>query len=336
MNHRHTDTITHVARLTTIAAVVGALVGVTAASASAASRRPITLAGHFTRVSADRVIGGQNRVIVWNGRSAASTLIDGGTGRHTRVAIPGCPRPVVLSATTAAYSCGGGSSAPAYASYDEASGHVVRFALPALNQLTAIGAHWAGVAQVCQVYCFPTGFSLQSPTTAETREDPTTSDVAPDLDAANPAQVVCSPVRVPGDRFGGYGSLTADGRYRIAVARGSTGRGGVYLEKCGSTLRRFLTWTTYPGCLHASCAPPASVHLIVWEAKPGQLSGLFLPSLRSFTLRLPHRVDPAAARERRVEGHQVELAVTTHTLYVGAGGRVWTTPLPTAPPRISR
>ena len=76
--------------------------------------------------------------------------------------------------------------------------------------------------------------------------------------------------------------------------------------------------------------------MIVWQSKPGRLSGVFLPSLKRFAISVPAAVGPQAAHEHFVNGNQYSLALTTHTLYLGLRDAVWTMPIPPAPPKPRR
>jgi hypothetical protein len=76
--------------------------------------------------------------------------------------------------------------------------------------------------------------------------------------------------------------------------------------------------------------------VIIWQASPRQLNGLFLPSLQPFVLALPDAVaaEPWGGIDPYTRVGQ--LALTSRSLYVlgsGSTGELWRTPIPAAPPR---
>jgi hypothetical protein len=165
--------------------------------------------------------------------------------------------------------------------------------------------------------------------------DPSNRTTTVDLDSPELSEPVCSPVGVPyranvDDPPPGWGSVTFHGAFAIV-----SGPGGVYLERCGSRLREFLTYTTsFTECGEANCAPPSNPHLIVWQSAPCRLSGLFLPDRQRFVIHLRARIGAAAAGAPCTQPGQGEyaLVLTDHALFFGnQQGQIWTTPSPSEP-----
>jgi hypothetical protein len=124
-----------------------------------------------------------------------------------------------------------------------------------------------------------------------------------DLDSPVLAERVCAPLRVPR-----HGRLSFDGRF--VVAEGAI---GTFIEKCGTHLH-----LTVPSNNIATA--PGS---IVWLASAtGSPSGMFLPSLKRFTIARP-------------PGHSfiVDVELGIRHVYVtvstgGGGADVWSAPAP--------
>ena len=128
------------------------------------------------------------------------------------------------------------------------------------------------------------------------------------------------------DTYGmGWGSLTFEGQFAIAIGTEYE----AFLERCGTRMQRLLT----SGPTEYSSALAANAGAIVWQAEPSQLSGLFLPTLKTFTISLPSAiVKPAGAPE---DTPVLALELTSDALYVedGWNGTIWRTASPTALPR---
>jgi hypothetical protein len=320
--------------------------GVTTGHAVArAARPPLTLPARFTRVGSGELIGGERRSLVFNPQTSTGLLIDGTTGRRTRVSVPGCAGPAAISATTIVFGCGTGAGA-SYQLYDIATGRLRPLELnsslapgcapltPSCLQITGVGADWVSVLAPCDEdeQCAES-YSLENLATGAVVPDPTSATTAIDLDVASGGRRLCHPVTVPPnaqDIEGGrtpFGSVASAGRFQIA-----TSNAGSFLDQCGVALHQFLTYTSYPGCAHQTCSPPVSPHMIVWESKPGRLSGVFVPSLRRFTIAVPRGVDPQARQDQFVNGHEYGLALTAHSVYLAIGRVVWTATVPASPP----
>jgi hypothetical protein len=308
------------------------------ALAKKASSAPstLTLKANFKRFGAGGVLGNDDRVFTFHRSTGMGVLVDGSTGRRTTVASRGCFLVDAIGGSSIAFSCGSGADV-SYELYDMNSGQFRPLTVPspiaggcapytsACASLDAVGSYWAEFVGGCPTeHCGPSDVVFENFLTSATPADPSSRTVVPDLDARTLSRKLCKPVTVPTRTLPnsppGFGSVVSDGRFQIA-----TGDGGSYLEECGARLHRFLTFS----------APASSPHAIVWESKPSHLTGVFLPSLKRFTIAVPANVDPSAPASKFDRQDVYSLALTTHTLYVGVGLGVlttWTMPIPSAPP----
>jgi hypothetical protein len=309
-----------------------------ASSMSKANPGTITLKASFKRFGSGELLGYANRVLVFDHGSGTGMLINGTTTHRRSVTSTNCPSPVAIGGSSIVFFCSNfaGAASPSYEIYKMDTAQFQVLAIAAFESVSAVGGDWVSLAGVCEdtQHCAQR-YSLQNLGTGAMVGDPTTATATIDLDAANPARLVCAPVTVPVNGQDNpespatvYGSVVSDGRFQIA-----TSNGGSYLEKCGSHLHQLLTFTSYPGCAHQACSPPFNAHAILWQSKPGRLTGVFLPSVKRFTIAVPATVDRQAESEQFVNGNQYELALTTHTLYLGVRNTVWTMQIPSSPPR---
>ena len=112
-----------------------------------------------------------------------------------------------------------------------------------------------------------------------------------------------------------WGSLTPDGQFALVTGTGNS----VFLERCGTRMRRLLA----NGSTVVSYALASNAGAVVWQAITGRLTGLFLPSLQTFTIPLPTAV-----------GLVGSLGLTSGSLYVSGfeNGVVWRSASPTVLP----
>ncbi len=189
-----------------------------------------------------------------------------------------------------------------------------------------VGAYWIRWDASCY-HCAVTSF-FQNIQTGELRDDPTDATTFADLNSPDLARRTCPGVRLIRnlDSYGaGWGSLTFEGQFAIAIGTEYE----AFLERCGTRMQRLLT----SGPTEYSSALAANAGAIVWQAEPSHLSGLFLPSLQTFTISLPSAiVKPAGAPE---DTPVLALELTSDALYVedGWNGTIWRTASPTALPR---
>jgi hypothetical protein len=188
----------------------------------------------------------------------------------------------------------------------------------------AVGADW--IEWVGSSYHHaPTEVYFQNIQTGELRRDPTNATTFTDLNSPALAHTTCPGVRVmPNSSYGVYdggtawGSLTPYGQFALAVADN-----GAFLERCGTHMRRLLTSGSTSDSLDSSAGA------IVWQAAPGRLTGLFFPSLQTFTIPLPSAVVASQAGY----GPGFALALTSGALYMHEyGGTLWRTASPSALP----
>lgn len=305
-------------------------------------------------------VAASDRYAAFGSISGKGTLIAGSSGGRRELPASGCPYglgvisfggPWLMSTCGSSYGEGNGYKPPAYL-YSlsrrkwvpvRSSGTESSCAPTDLADVTCtvvgVGARWIEferselyrTGQPCPPCSSSTTYilqSLQDPNT--TMEDPAKpgGKIIADLNSPSGRQSLCRPLRVPPSGSGpaGPGRLTFYGRF--AIASGVDRRGGrpyVTLERCGSRLHMSLpVEPTLP------TLPAASSHAVIWQTADNELAGLFLPSLRRFTLRLP----PASSGQSSPD---VAVALSQRTLYVlqggetSAGGRLSVTTIPSAP-----
>lgn len=189
----------------------------------------------------------------------------------------------------------------------------------------AVGAYWIRWDATCSVHCANTYF-FQNIQTGELRDDPTNATTFVDLDSPDLARRTCPGVRLIGNvvPYGGlgWGSITPEGRYAIVTGR----ENNVFLERCGTRMREPIADTGYGGVL------ASSTQAIVWQTTT-HLTGLFLPTLQKFTMRLPPGILKPTGSGEDFPVHA--LVLTSSALYVADGyyGRFWRTASPAALPR---
>ena len=325
-----------VAVMLLVAAASILLAGPAAASKVSSKPATLTLRAHFKRFGSGGVVGDDGRVFTFNRSTDTGVLVNGSTGRRTAVAPRGCFLVDAIGGSSIGFTCGSDEDV-SYELYDMNTGQLRPLAIPsataggcepytsACASLNAIGSYWAEFVGGCSMeHCGPGTIVFENLLTGATAADPISRTVVPDLDSRTLARKLCKPVTVPTDTSAYsppvFGSVVSDDRFQIV-----TGDGGSYLEECGTELRRFLTFS----------ATANSPHAIVWESRPGRVTGVFLPSLKRFTIAVPAKVDPSASSSQFVRQDPYTLALTTHTLYVGVGlggPTTWTMPISSAPP----
>lgn len=193
----------------------------------------------------------------------------------------------------------------------------------------AVGSYW--IEWYLSSYHYPTTFHFQNLQTGEFRDDPTNATTFPDLNSPSLAQTTCPGVRLirrntEGRYDNPWGGLTYEGQFALAMTNGLPGR--VFLERCGTRMRRLLPNGWSECCTGSVIASNASV--IVWQSAVNRLSGLFLPSLQKFTIPLPSAMVAWQVRE----GGTLAPALTSDMLYVTeGGGALLRTASPAALPR---
>lgn len=177
----------------------------------------------------------------------------------------------------------------------------------------AAGADWIQFAedQACEAHCGPTTFAFQNLQTSQIESLPAWKPggtTIPDLNSPVLAHKLCWPLRVPNGE-----GLTLDGSFAI-VAQSQ----GDFLERCGSRLHERIDPNYWP--------QTASSRAVIWGTGTSQMDGLFLPSLRRFTIDLPAAV-------AGFDGLSYVMALGSRKLYVANGSNftLWTAPVPRLP-----
>lgn len=272
-----------------------------------------TFAPHYRVVAHHGMATNGPYTVLWSGRRGeVGTFIDEQTGRRRRVTLPaGCRSggrvSPVLGDSWLLADCGHGrvdlyspaghewravTVAPACRNYKSKAGGCIPI---------AVGTDWIEYDK--QSIRLGDSFIFQNLATGAVRRDPTNTTTLPDLDSPVLAQRVCPPLRVPP-----HGTLTFDGRFALAE-----GAAGTFIEKCGSHLHVAVSSDT------VAAAPDS----IVWSVSPTSApSGVFLPSLRRFTIAPP-------------PGHSfiVDVELGIRHIYItvatgGGGADVWSAPAP--------
>lgn len=326
-----------------------AVIGLTLASvASAASRmgshQPPVIRPHFWYVGqASSVWTGARYALAWPGTPLPgpgpylpARLIDDQTGQVATIDRAGC-YPVQPSALEpldlpwVPFSCAPFGQAPAPELYSPATGQWQAVspnpsAKPSCGSrcttyaVAAAGRYWLEYHHfLCdsgdQHCSFDSVF--QNVGTGALRQDPSGGATTVDLNAPNLTRRVCGPLRVPTtvELYAPRpvpGVLTFYGRFAVSIGADQTGT-RAYLERCGTHMHRLLT--TAP--LQRPAVVGANTHEVVWTAHSRRfLSGLTLPGLRPFTIRLPNRL---VARSCPVDDYSpcvAQIALTNHRLYL--------------------
>jgi hypothetical protein len=291
------------------------LAGLSAGPAAAKRHRwamtPVVLHTHFVQIATgvqDMQLAGRTLLLVTGfagaGTNLSETLIDDQTGQRTELSVPDCDAPLigagwlafngaignVPSCVTELYSLAGGPPRP----------------IARLGGVVAIGSDWIEYDSNCDEVHFCPTYLFQNLQTGVVKSDPTRTHTIADLNSPVLAHRVCPPLQVPNSSEQlPTARLVPDGRFAIA-----TGVHGVFLERCGTRLHRAIDLN--PGPLGAS--PKA----VIWQTTGRKLAGLFLPSLRPFSIKAPELAD-------------FELALTPQTLYLrDPEGQVWSAPAPQA------
>jgi hypothetical protein len=103
------------------------------------------------------------------------------------------------------------------------------------------------------------------------------------------------------------------------------------LERCHSKLRQpIIASTPVVDGAQPSRTPIGDPHAIIWPSKPRQLTGIFLPSLRQFTVPVPANIGPVQA----TTGPVTTAILASKTLYLQTSTQeLWAAPAPSPPPK---
>ncbi len=193
----------------------------------------------------------------------------------------------------------------------------------------AVGGDWIRWDASC--YHCGNNYLFQNIQTGKLRDDPSNATTFADLNSPALAHTTCPGVRllsgVAIDTT--WGSLTPYGQFAIATGTNRQYFPTVFLERCGTRMRRLLV----SGRNFENPDPPLASNpgAIVWQAVRGRLNGLFLPSLQTFTIPLPFAIVKPGLPTAYPVG---ALRLTSRALYVeDSAGTLWRTASPTALPR---
>lgn len=161
--------------------------------------------------------------------------------------------------------------------------------------------------------------------------DPTNSQTIADLDSPQLHRAVCRPLRVPvehpwlSDGTGAFmrsrrpiwGSLTFYGSFAVAI-----GDSGDAIERCGTNLHLHIPIVGNLGATENDPASLGNERMVLWSHARQELGGVFLPSLRRFTILLPSLIDGV---DHAAMGNRTLYVLDDHL-------ELWRTSLPNAPP----
>ena len=288
--------------------VAGVSAGPAAAQRNRRAMTPVVLHAHFAQIASgvqDMQLAGRTLLLVSGvagaGTNLSETLIDDQTGKRTEFSVPGCVAPVIGAGWLAFNGAVGDLPGCVTQLYPLAGGPPRP--ITRLGSVVAIGSDWIEYDDNCdEVHSCPT-YLFQNLQTGAVKSDPTHPHTIADLNSAVLAHRVCPPLQVPNSHQVPTGRLVPDGRFAIA-----TGPSGVFLERCGTRLHRAIDPNRGPF--------GATAKAVIWQTTGRKLAGLFLPSLRPFTIKAPELAD-------------FELALTPQTLYLlDPQGQVWSAPAP--------
>lgn len=274
------------------------------------------------------------------------TLIDEHTGKRSSIARPGCIAEF-FGGPWLLFECGT-PTVTQLALYRPAtrSWRVVSWNADALGSPDAVGAYWIESVsyQSCPYRCdnVPHHAFTRIATGAQgTVGWVPDGNIVPGLDSPSLAHKLCSPLRVPHVSFPtGFGdallpgTVTMFGQFAIASGTTSGADGEIegldHLERCHSKLRRsIIASTPVVDGAQPSRTPIGDSHAILWPNKPRQLTGVFLPSLRQFTVPVPASIGPVQA----TTGSVTTAILASRTLYMQtATDQLWAAPAPSPPP----
>jgi hypothetical protein len=200
----------------------------------------------------------------------------------------------------------------------------------------AIGSSWIRWDTGCY-RCFATPSYFQNIETGELLDDPTNATTFADLNSPTLAHKTCPGVRLMRSyqtgswgsvTFGGQLAVTLDGQFALVTGSNDD----VYLERCGTHMRRLLFNIQDSASEDGAIAWNAGA--IVWQGAPAtRLNGVFLPSLKTFTIPLPSAIfrPPGAGENLGV----FDIELSSDTLYVQDdwARKIWRT---AAPNRLGR
>ena len=263
------------------------------------------------------------------------TLIDEQTGSRRQLSGPDCasPVPMTFGGPWLMVTCPGVAGlAATYQLYNLSDGSWAPFQISSQCRgfcgPVAVGRYWV---KIVSDEGSPAGYPfsdyyLQNIATGQFERDPATpgGTVFDDLSASSGSVPLCPPLQYPSvfPREGPFlGQLTFYGQFAMTFGQeleGSPAYPGVEtssLRRCGSKLNLVISADGH--------TPVASSRAVVTTRDDITFHGLFLPSLRRFTIRLP----------LSLQGDPSLLAVTDRTIYIGTfygPAQLWAATVPPA------
>jgi hypothetical protein len=283
-----------------------------------ASLRPFVLHPRF-RLAATGIAAIQSSgpYVFWltpeaTDQTQAGVLIDDRTGHRTSISQAGCGSPVIGDPWLV-FNSGNCGSPQQIALYPLSGGAPRTVPRPVFAASAAVGTHWVEFDRNCDDVHLCPNYTFVNIQTGATRDASIPAGTLIDLNSVKLARKICRPLRLPNIPLFELPtkSLVFDGRFAIA-----TGASGIFLERCGKRLH--LRISPY-GNPFVGDVVGANSRAVVWQSPERQLTGVFLPTLRRFVIRLPANSD-----------YNIELGA--RTLYLlDSNGQVWTAPAPSPP-----
>lgn len=195
--------------------------------------------------------------------------------------------------------------------------------VPCSADYRAIGNRWIEFEFACGYHSGTVTTALQQIRSGQVIVAPATevpggqgggTDIV-DLNSPTGTRRLCSPLRVPA-----YGKIALDGRFAVEESNLNE---NVFLEHCGSHSRMMIGRGLF--------SVDSGAVLMSVGSTSNAIAGLFLPSRRRFSFRLPRQLASLCAREAAFVCIQ-DLALTSRTVYLDTFRlQVWTANSPTLP-----
>ena len=187
----------------------------------------------------------------------------------------------------------------------------------------AVGADWIGFDVTCY-HCVAANV-FQNIGSGAVAADPATigGHTVADLNSPTLGQQVCSPATIPGSYNQGAenddpGTVIPLGGFVLEAGMNANSQAQAWVQRCGSHTPDLLGTGAY------TLRVAADSHMVLWEGSTA-IQGVFLPSLRRFTIRVPAGL--TLNPDGEMPGDQI--ALDAKVLYVMAeDGELWSATLP--------
>jgi hypothetical protein len=270
------------------------------------------------------------------GTLGTGKLLNDRSGRRTSIVSPAGCYPAAIGVPWLLFSCQGAADLYSLATgvwrpVPSVSGPLLPGGGISVGPV-AVGSSWIelGPTGCGPDACGSPTYAFESVQSGQVATDPTSSTTFADLNSPALARKLCSPLRVPKVTVGieedvyrwaaQPGTITFYGSSVMANGLFSDGSTGLFLERCGSHLHRFIS-----DDIHDPPNVAANPHLVIWQTRADQLRGLRLPSLRPFVIPMP-----AAVHSGPNAGSLLyTFDLSSRTLYVvNEYGQLWTATTP--------